>query len=374
MKILFVLQSLKKAGAEKLVINICNELIISENHEVAIFLFNPINDFKTELDSRVILAGGDAYLRFSLYRKNQVKNGSYIQFVKNFKPDIIHSHLYHADLLAHSFYSENAAYISHLHNSIIEGYDGFIVKDFFKKRMWANFYEYIWIMKRFRKFKTNFIACSKGAFRLHQNRIRLGNIIVLPNASPITNKNIIYKDIGGPLNLVWAGRLTNVKRPQLAIKVVSVLKERGVSCNLKILGEGDEMEACKELINKLNLNNEVEMTGFVNNPVAFLKEAHLLLHTASYEGLPMIFMEANSWCIPIVSTDCMPENEYIKNGSNGIIAGTANPQSLADEIIKIKETPAIFKEMSKNSYLQAIKFDIKQYVEKLENFYGYIKK
>jgi glycosyltransferase involved in cell wall biosynthesis len=373
MKVLFVLQSLKKAGAERLVVNICNELVKNNSFEVAIFLFKIINEFSDELDKRVLIAGGEIQINFSLYKKDKILNYKYIDFVNEFKPDIIHSHLHHADILAHSFHYDKASYISHLHNSVIREYDGFKLFDISKKEMWANYYEYKWIIKRFKKFKTSFIACSNGALILHQKRIKLGKIILMLNASPIKNISIEYKEINEPFNLVWVGRLTGTKRPQLAIKIASVLKDRNVKYNLKILGDGDEMEECVSLINEMNLKNEVELAGFVNMPETYLKDAHLLIHTASYEGLPMIFMESNSWCLPIISTDCMPNNEYIQNGINGLIVKSEDEVLIADEIIKILKNPALYSQMSKYSYKHAKKFDISFYVKDLIEFYNLVK-
>jgi len=370
MKVLFVVQSLKKAGAERLVINICNELAKRDDFQVAVFMFKKINEFDGELDNRVILAGGHASVLFSLYRRNQIKNESYIRFVKEFEPDIIHSHLHHADIMAHSFYYPKAIYISHLHNSYIAEYNGFILKQVFRKKMWANFYEYLWITSRFKKFNTNFVACSNGAYDLHAKRFKSGKIIVLPNASPIKNSLYSYKEFNGTLKMLWVGRLTNVKRPHLAIQVVDFLKKKlGINCTLKILGIGEEMESCKKLVSKLSLDKEIELVGYVADPQPFYEDADLLLHSSIFEGLPMIFMEANSWCLPIISTDCMPNNEYIEQGENGIIVKTDEPSLIAMEIASLVTNPAKYRTMSEQAYVQAKKFDIEPYVKRLIDFY-----
>lgn len=374
MKVLFVLQSLQKAGAERLVVNICNEIVNCKGCSVAIYLMRNVNEFDKEIDKNVIICGGDGVIRFSFFKPNTILNDGLIRFIDKYKPDIIHSHLHHADLFSHSFFYEKASYVSHIHNSIIKEYNGFLLKEMLNKTMWANYYEYRWIMKRFKKFQTNFIACSNGAKELHAKKIKIGNIITLQNASPINNSFFDSKKLNDTLKLIWVGRLSNVKRPQLAIRVAYVLKLSGLKFHLTIVGNGNEMSNCIELLDQLSLQDVVTMLGSVDCVDLLLKEAHLLLHTASYEGLPMVFMEANSWCVPIICTDCMPKNEFIEDGKNGIVVKSDDPELLANEIIRICNTPNKYVQMSRDSFLIAKKFDVKNYVEALLKFYNNISK
>ena len=85
MKILFVAQSLKKAGAERMLVNICNELVKDKKNEIVVFLMKMINEFQNELDSRVIISGGDSEIRFSLSKKNVVRNYKFIEYINTFK-------------------------------------------------------------------------------------------------------------------------------------------------------------------------------------------------------------------------------------------------------------------------------------------------
>lgn len=369
MNLLFIIPNLKRAGAERMVVNICNGLIKDERNRIAIFLLQNENYFTSELDERIIVEGGGISFNLSIYKKNNIQNSSYVEFVKKFDPDVIHSHLYLADLLAHSYHYTKSTYVTHLHNSEIREYTGFDIKRFFNKRMWTNLYEYKWLTKRYKKFNTNFIACSAGAHQLHQDYIKLGKVMTLPNASPLKEISLSNVNLKQFVHLIWVGRLTDVKRPLLAIKTSEILRRNGLNFKLKIVGGGPEMEASKELIQKLDLTENIEMTGVLENINPIYDEADIMIHTSIFEGLPMVFVEACSNGIPIVTSDCMPDNEIIEHDLNGKIISSDSPSDFASAILEIVNTPTLFEKLRQNALETSKRFGMKAYTKKMLEFY-----
>ena len=370
MKILFVIPTLLKAGAERMLVNICNELAKNKNIEVAIFLIWNANEYVNELDKRVHVESGGIEFKFSMYRKDIIINKKYVDFVTSYSPDIIHSHLYYGDLLAHSYFHKSSIYISHLQNSIIEEYNGLVLKDIFKRKMWANLYEYKWVMKRYKKFNTNFIACSDGAKEFHNKYIKLGKIVTLPNASSMPKIEYKYKVMNKAITIIWVGRLTDVKRPQMAIKIAEKLKNNGLNFKLKIAGFGSEKDNCLSLIKDLGLNDYIQMVGLIDDMESFYKEADIMIHTAIYEGLPLVFIEANSYGIPIITTDCMPNNEFIDDKKNGFIIKSENPLDYFQIINKMLQDPGYYQKISNNSIEYSKKFSIENFTNKMLNYYS----
>lgn len=369
LKILFVLQGLQKAGAERMLVNMCNELVKIDHVQITIFLMRRINQFENELSDKVIVVGGDVELKLSVWKKNTIKNQNYIDFVEEFQPNIIHSHLFHADLFSHSYHFRNAVYVSHLQNSIVKEYDGFDALGIFSKTMWANFYENRWIRDRYKKFNTSFIACSKGAYELHQKKIKLSRILTLPNASPFPIGQVPKSSPLESVNLVWVGRLNEVKRPQIAIRIAKILKAKGVKFNLKIVGDGVQMQDCLKLIADEHLDDNVQMLGIVDDMSKVYQNADLMIHTSVYEGLPLVFTEANSYGVPIITTDCMPDNEFIYDRENGIIIDSENPEDFAQEILSIIDNPIIYTQLSDHAIEHSKKFGMENYIQKLLEFY-----
>lgn len=51
----------------------------------------------------------------------------------------------------------------------------------------------------------------------------------------------------GPVQLVWAGRMVASKRPDLAVNFAKLLRRRGISCRLEMIGDGPMLDYLKKL-------------------------------------------------------------------------------------------------------------------------------
>jgi len=96
-------------------------------------------------------------------------------------------------------------------------------------------------------------------------------------------------------SLIGIGRICIQKNPDRFINIVNALRHE--TSNLKVIwiGEGDQ-----ELTNKLRENNII-VTGWLDSERvnAILRSGSMLLHTAKWEGMPVVFFEAWSIGLPI---------------------------------------------------------------------------
>lgn len=93
--------------------------------------------------------------------------------------------------------------------------------------------------------------------------------------------------------LAWIGELTERKNPLGAIQVASALKTLGCDYQLSMLGDGPMRGQTLAAIESADLGGHVTYAG--RTPAApFLAQSHALVHTARWEGLPRVFLEALS--------------------------------------------------------------------------------
>ena len=119
--------------------------------------------------------------------------------------------------------------------------------------------------------------------------------------------------------LINVASLTSQKNHELLLQIFNDLVSRGSGCGdlkLVLIGEGDRrqnlLNLCEELGLKvflpgqvpLSQSNQVCFMGFEQNPYPFLKHAKLLVMTSFWEGLPIALLEAMSFGIPAVVSDC----------------------------------------------------------------------
>ncbi len=87
---------------------------------------------------------------------------------------------------------------------------------------------------------------------------------------------------------------------------------------LIVLGRGPDRAALVDLARDLNIERYVDFPGFVANPIPWMKKASVFAHTARWEGLGIVLVEALACGMPIVAMDCPSgPSEILKGGQFG---------------------------------------------------------
>lgn len=102
--------------------------------------------------------------------------------------------------------------------------------------------------------------------------------------------------------VVWIGEHTPRKRPWLAIDVAAEMRRRGSPIQLRMLGRGPLTPELTRRAESLGVAADVRWPGFVD-PAPELHAARMLLHTADWEGLPRVILEAMAVHRPTVAFD-----------------------------------------------------------------------
>jgi len=105
---------------------------------------------------------------------------------------------------------------------------------------------------------------------------------------------------------------------------------------LIILGWGPQRPELEALIKELGLENEVQLSGYIENPYSYMANAAVFVLSSAWEGLPTVLIEAMAVGTPVVSTDCKSgPAEILNNGKYGFLAPVGNSEILAQGILKI---------------------------------------
>ncbi|GEM87566.1 glycosyl transferase [Meiothermus granaticius NBRC 107808] len=137
---------------------------------------------------------------------------------------------------------------------------------------------------------------------------------------------------GQPPVVLGVGRLTRQKNfPNLIRAFAEVRKTQ--TLRLMILGEGEERAALEALVHELGLSADVELPGFVPDPLAYIKRAALFVLSSDWEGLPTVLIEALALSTPIVATDCKSgPREILDGGRWGRLVPVGDASALAAAI------------------------------------------
>jgi glycosyltransferase involved in cell wall biosynthesis len=112
---------------------------------------------------------------------------------------------------------------------------------------------------------------------------------------------------------------------------------------LSIIGEGGEFSKLESTIHDLNLQNQVQLLGKIdNNKVSqFLLTADIFIQASDYEGLPHSVLEAINYEVPILSTETGGCKDLLNDGERGfIIPMPPDKKVIAENISFIIENKA----------------------------------
>lgn len=143
-------------------------------------------------------------------------------------------------------------------------------------------------------------------------------------------------------NLISVGRLVNNQKGfDRLIRIHKRLLNKGIDNRLYLLGEGKDRLRIEKLISDLGVTNTVVLTGFVENPYKYVKDADLFVCSSHKEGYSTATTEAIVLGVPVVSTDVSGANELIINGC-GVVCDN-NDQALFENIQKMLDQEVLTK-------------------------------
>ncbi len=99
MNIIHIIPNLSKGGAERLVLDICQELSFRKNVEVLLISFSDENQYP-ELIPNFPWIVADVSLNLSIWKTNKINVLSLQKILNDFKPDVIHTHLFYAEMVS----------------------------------------------------------------------------------------------------------------------------------------------------------------------------------------------------------------------------------------------------------------------------------
>ncbi|WP_029089324.1 glycosyltransferase [Brevibacterium album] len=131
----------------------------------------------------------------------------------------------------------------------------------------------------------------------------------------------------GPLSLVWIGEHSSRKRPDQALETVRRLEAAGVDCELTMIGRGDLLERTRAQVRARGLSRSVHVAGWGDSAQA-LAGAHALVHTARWEGLPRVVLEAFAVGRPTYAFDV----KGVRDAPGTVLVPDADAGALASAI------------------------------------------
>lgn len=130
------------------------------------------------------------------------------------------------------------------------------------------------------------------------------------------------------IRLISIGRLHEQKGYDRLVNICKKLKEDNYAYKLLILGTGAERENLEQRIRKYGLTEQIILGGYIKNPFPFIKTADLFVCSSRYEGLSTVMSETIILSTPIITTDVSGAREVLGNKNEYGVVVDNNEEAL----------------------------------------------
>ena len=141
-------------------------------------------------------------------------------------------------------------------------------------------------------------------------------------------------------NLISICNFYKVKALEVLLKALNIVvnEKNNKDVKLKIVGTGDYKDYYQSVCNSLNLNENVEFVGYVENAKIpnILANSDVLCISSTVETFCIPIVEAFSSGIPVITTDCTGPLEIVDK-TNSIVVPKNNIEEYSNAILKMKK-------------------------------------
>jgi glycosyltransferase involved in cell wall biosynthesis len=176
------------------------------------------------------------------------------------------------------------------------------------------------------------------------------------------------------LKIIYSGRIIEHQKCIFEIPELAALaKQKGLSCEWTLVGEGDDSELLMHRIRSLRVDDCINLVGRVTPELL----SHLLNHhdvvilTSEYEGLPLALLEAmGHGCVPVVYDIPSGIHEIIKDQHNGFITPQNQRVEFVEALRQLCFDRGLLKEMSYHAWETVYPtYSVNEMVSKYINFF-----
>lgn len=165
--------------------------------------------------------------------------------------------------------------------------------------------------------ETNHILVLQKGFADWFGAALADKISVMPN--PIAPATV---PLDGPRTrlVLGVGRLTEVKRWDIAIAAFAQISPRHPDWRLTIYGEGPKRAALAAQISQSGMDDRITLAGVTDQIMPVYAGASLLCHPAAFEGFGLSVAEALAHGLPVIADAACPGvNTLVLHGKTGLL-------------------------------------------------------
>ena len=323
MRILYLITGLGLGGAERQVCDLADAIAAKGNSVIIVSLLDSIELHPENVDIKVISLN----IRSSVQGVIKALLDSR-RLVVEWKPDLIHSHMFHANIFARI--ARLCVDIRYLICSAHSNNEGGMVR--------------MWLYR-----VTNFLsdcdtnvsmgavdefvrkgAFSRGSQKVIYNGVRVEKFFYSDLSRNLMRQKLAVED--EVFLFLAVGRMVEDKDYPNLLSAFSLVLASVEKVKLVIVGDGPEREGIERIISERNLSEHVVLLGRRSDILELMSSADAFVLSSKNEGFGLVLVEAMAASRPVVATNSGGVAEVV--GNCGIVVGSLSSNSLAAGMLR----------------------------------------
>jgi glycosyltransferase involved in cell wall biosynthesis len=155
--------------------------------------------------------------------------------------------------------------------------------------------------------------------------------------------------------ILCVARYTKQKRLNTLIEAVSLLKEEGLDFKAILIGEGEEEENLRKMIQTQDLSEEITLLPLMSQQELsrYYRESDVVVLPSVDEGFGLVLVEAQLCHTPVIGTDSGGILDIIEHEKTGLLFPPGEAHSLAYSIKHILTDEELARNLTLNAYQKA---------------------
>jgi glycosyltransferase involved in cell wall biosynthesis len=331
MRVVHIIKATRIGGAERHLLILLTELRRRQVDAHLLMLVEPGNlmtEMVAEAEKRhipvqrvIIYRDADTYVIFRLRR-----------ILRHLKPDIVHTHLIHADLfgLLAAKLAGIRIILTGRHND--DDFRHHPAVKTLNRWLWRGLSGGIAISDALKQFTTTLEGAPHEQVHVVTYGIEYAHITPAETAKARAD---LRAELGLPPDTLLIGmacRLVEQKGITYALQAFEQIFYEFRDVHLVIAGEGELQPVLEAEARQRNLAVRTRFIGWRKDAPAFLAGLDVFLMPSLWEGFGLVLLEAMSRRIPVIASAVSAIPEVVAHTESGILVPPRDPQAIADAL------------------------------------------
>ncbi|MEP7170169.1 MAG: glycosyltransferase [Bacteroidota bacterium] len=172
------------------------------------------------------------------------------------------------------------------------------------------------------------------------------------------------------------GRFVEKKAPHITLFAFAKVLEKIPNAKLRMVGDGDLLSFCKDIVTSLKMENSVTFTGILNpkqimqemKSATFFVQHSKTSQDGDMEGTPVSILEAQAAGLPVVATYHGGIPDIVLHNETGLLNEEGDFDTMAEHMISLFENMEMCKRLGYNARERIHKyFTLEQHINTLQN-------